>query len=105
MHKPLFPKIDGLESFAGPVVHTGRWDPDLALEGKRVAVIGTGASAIQVVPAIVDEVASLSVFQRTPALRGRSLRSPKKITSGFSPARSRSSRTSASDVSAVWRPR
>ena len=63
---PQLPEIEGLETFAGPVVHTGRWDPDLELEGKRVAVIGTGASAIQVVPAIVEGVAALSVFQRTP---------------------------------------
>ena len=64
--EPRLPDIPGIETFAGPVVHTGRWDPDVALEGKRVGVIGTGASAIQVVPAIVDEVAALSVFQRTP---------------------------------------
>jgi len=64
--EPQLPEIEGIESFSGDVVHTGRWDPGLALESKRVAMIGTGASAIQVVPAIVDEVAALSVFQRTP---------------------------------------
>ncbi|MEM9175615.1 MAG: NAD(P)/FAD-dependent oxidoreductase [Myxococcota bacterium] len=63
---PQLPSIEGIETFSGPVVHTGRWDHDLPLEGKRVAVIGTGASAIQLVPSIVDDVAALSVFQRTP---------------------------------------
>ena len=63
---PQYPEIDGIEKFAGKIMHTAEWDPDYALAGKRVAVIGTGASAIQVVPAIQPEVASLAVFQRTP---------------------------------------
>jgi len=64
--EPKLPEIEGIESFAGKLMHTGRWDHDYDLAGRRVAMIGTGASAIQVVPAIVDEVASLAVFQRTP---------------------------------------
>lgn len=64
--EPKLPDIEGIEDFAGRIVHTGRWDPTLDLEAKRVAMIGTGASAIQVVPEIVDEVAALAVFQRTP---------------------------------------
>ena len=63
---PQLPDIPGIEAFAGAVVHTGRWDHELALKDKRVGVIGTGASAIQVVPAIVDDVSALSIFQRTP---------------------------------------
>lgn len=61
------PDVPGLEGFRGKVFHTARWDHDYDLRGKRVAVIGTGASAIQVVPAIQPEVESLTLFQRTPA--------------------------------------
>ncbi|MGW0662970.1 flavin-containing monooxygenase [Streptodolium elevatio] len=61
------PDIPGLGDFAGPAVHTADWDPDIDLSGKRVAMIGTGASAMQVGPAVVDDVAALTVFQRTPS--------------------------------------
>jgi len=64
---PAYPEIPGLESFAGELFHTARWNHDYDLRGKQVAVIGTGASAVQVLPAIAPEVARLSVFQRTPA--------------------------------------
>ncbi len=64
--QPKPPEIDGLDAFAGTTVHTARWDHDLDLTGKRVAIIGTGASAVQVIPAIAQEVADLTVFQRTP---------------------------------------
>lgn len=63
--EPRMPDIEGLEEFAGPVVHTARWDHDVEYAGKRVAVIGTGASAIQVVPELAREVAHLDVYQRT----------------------------------------
>ncbi|RNL60408.1 NAD(P)/FAD-dependent oxidoreductase [Nocardioides marmoriginsengisoli] len=63
--KPKPPAIPGLESFAGETVHTARWDHDLDLRGKRVGVIGTGASAVQLIPAIAEEVEQLTVFQRT----------------------------------------
>ncbi|WP_030897749.1 flavin-containing monooxygenase [Streptomyces sp. NRRL F-5126] len=63
---PKTPDIPGLADFPGPVFHTARWDHDVDLRGKRVAVIGTGASAIQVVPAIQPEVGHLTLFQRTP---------------------------------------
>jgi len=66
LSKPTFPDIPGVDRFKGKAFHTARWDHDYALEGKRVAVIGTGASAVQVVPAIVDRVAHLALFQRTP---------------------------------------
>ena len=59
--------IPGASDFAGEIFHTARWDHSCNLAGKRVAVIGTGASAIQVVPAIATEVQSLTVFQRTAA--------------------------------------
>ncbi|HEV7628569.1 MAG TPA: NAD(P)/FAD-dependent oxidoreductase, partial [Streptomyces sp.] len=61
------PDIPGLEGFSGKVFHTAQWDHDYDLRGKRVAVIGTGASAIQVVPAIQPYVDKLTLFQRTPA--------------------------------------
>lgn len=60
------PDIPGLDDFAGPAIYTMNWDHDQDLTGKRVAVIGTGASALQVIPAIAPEVKSLTVFQRTP---------------------------------------
>ncbi|HEX6244437.1 MAG TPA: NAD(P)/FAD-dependent oxidoreductase [Polyangiales bacterium] len=66
LSRPSYPKIAGLESFQGAMFHTARWRHDVDLSGKRVAVIGTGASAIQVVPAIVDKVKKLKLFQRTP---------------------------------------
>lgn len=63
---PKVPEIPGLESFPGKVFHSARWDHDYDLRGKRVAVVGTGASAIQIVPAIQREVGRLTLFQRTP---------------------------------------
>lgn len=64
---PKIPDVPGLDSFPGEVFHSARWNHDFALRGKRVAMIGTGASAIQIVPAIQPEVARLTLFQRTPA--------------------------------------
>jgi cation diffusion facilitator CzcD-associated flavoprotein CzcO len=64
--KPKPPDIPGIDDFAGTRMHTARWDASVDLRGKRVAVIGTGASAVQVVPSIAPEVAELTVFQRTP---------------------------------------
>ena len=66
LSRPSMPDIPGLKSFAGKTVHSARWDDGYPLEGKTVGVIGTGASAIQIVPAIAPRVARLHVFQRTP---------------------------------------
>ncbi|WP_431279290.1 flavin-containing monooxygenase [Leifsonia poae] len=63
---PQWPAIPGLESFTGHLFHSSRWDHTLDLTGKRVAVIGTGASAIQIVPALQAQVERLTVYQRTP---------------------------------------
>jgi cyclohexanone monooxygenase len=63
---PNLPEIDGVDSFAGLTMHTARWDHDQDLTGKRVAIIGTGASAVQVIPEIAPIVERLTVFQRTP---------------------------------------
>ncbi len=65
--EPRLPEISGLSDFAGPIMHTAAWNGAVDLRGQRVGVIGTGASAIQVVPQIAREVASLKLFQRTPA--------------------------------------
>ena len=63
---PVVPTIPGLETFAGRAFHSARWDHALDLAGRRVAVIGTGASAVQFVPRIQPRVAALDVYQRTP---------------------------------------
>ncbi len=63
---PAYPKLPGLERFEGTTFHSQSWNHDYPLEGKRVAVIGTGASAIQFVPQIQPKVARLDLYQRTP---------------------------------------
>jgi cation diffusion facilitator CzcD-associated flavoprotein CzcO len=63
--EPSLPAIPGIDDFDGELFHSARWNHDADLTGKRVAVIGTGASAIQIVPAIADEVAHIDVYQRT----------------------------------------
>jgi cation diffusion facilitator CzcD-associated flavoprotein CzcO len=63
---PKMPDISGIEGFEGTLVHSARWDPELDLSGKRVAVIGTGATAVQLIPAIAEKVERLDVYQRTP---------------------------------------
>jgi cation diffusion facilitator CzcD-associated flavoprotein CzcO/acetyl esterase/lipase len=65
LSRPATSRIQGAEHFAGPIFHSARWDHDLDLHGKRVAVIGTGASTIQIVPAIADRVGRLDVYQRS----------------------------------------
>jgi 4-hydroxyacetophenone monooxygenase len=65
LNQPLIPQLPGAESFAGPAFHTARWDHDVDLSGKDVALIGAGATGFQVAPAIADKVRSLTVFQRT----------------------------------------
>jgi cation diffusion facilitator CzcD-associated flavoprotein CzcO len=67
LSEPSLPDVPGLADFAGEVFHSARWNHDYDLEGKRVAVVGTGASAIQIVPSIQPEVKRLVLFQRTPA--------------------------------------
>lgn len=59
------PDLPGIDAFSGPKMHTATWDPNVAIKGKRVAVIGTGASSAQLVPAIADKVEQLVVFQRS----------------------------------------
>ncbi len=65
LNRPKLPDIDGCERFAGPAFHSARWDHDVDLAGKRIGVIGTGASAFQFVPIVAEQAASVTVFQRT----------------------------------------
>lgn len=67
LHEPKTPKIEGIEDFQGDIFHSARWKHDVDLSGKRVAVVGTGSSAIQMVPELAAEVGKLVLFQRTPA--------------------------------------
>ncbi|MBO0856637.1 MAG: NAD(P)/FAD-dependent oxidoreductase, partial [Nocardia sp.] len=64
--RPKLPDIPGVESFSGITMHTARWDHAQDLRGRRVAIIGTGASAVQIIPSIAPEVEHLTVLQRTP---------------------------------------
>jgi cation diffusion facilitator CzcD-associated flavoprotein CzcO len=66
LNRPALPDIPGRADFAGPAWHSARWDHDVDLAGKRVAVVGTGASAIQFVPEIAKSAAQVAVYQRTP---------------------------------------
>ncbi len=65
LSRPALARIPGADRFSGPIFHTARWNHDVELDGKRVAVIGTGASTIQVVPAIAERVGQLDVYQRS----------------------------------------
>ena len=66
LNQPKLPRVAGLGRFDGPSFHTSEWPDSLDVRGKRVAVIGSGASAMQIVPAIADQVDQLIIFQRTP---------------------------------------
>src|SRR6267142_1479846 len=66
LHLPSYPDIPGAGRFGGTAFHSARWDRSCDLTGRRVAVIGTGASAIQFVPEVAQQAAHLTVFQRTP---------------------------------------
>ncbi|WP_323794050.1 NAD(P)/FAD-dependent oxidoreductase [Nocardioides sp.] len=66
LSQPRLPDIAGIESFTGAVVHTTRWNDEVELSGKRVGIIGTGATAVQLIPELADVAADLTVFQRTP---------------------------------------
>jgi cation diffusion facilitator CzcD-associated flavoprotein CzcO len=65
LHHPSYPDIQGLEDFQGSCFHSARWDDSVNLTGKRVGIIGTGSTAIQMVSALVDQVEELVLFQRT----------------------------------------
>jgi cation diffusion facilitator CzcD-associated flavoprotein CzcO len=66
LSQPRLPDIEGVDAFAGTVIHTAQWDDAADLTGKRVAVIGTGATAVQLIPEMARKAAALTVYQRTP---------------------------------------
>jgi cation diffusion facilitator CzcD-associated flavoprotein CzcO len=78
LSEPAIPHFEGVETFGGQVMHSAEWDPSYDVTGKRVAIIGTGASAVQIVPRVHADADHLHVFQRTPAWilphRGRTVR-------------------------------
>ena len=65
LHHPNIPDMPGIEDFEGAVFHSARWDHNIPLEGKNVAVIGTGSTAIQITSALVDQVDEFALFQRS----------------------------------------
>lgn len=66
LHHPAYPEIPGIEDFEGKMFHTARWDDTVSLSGQRVGIIGTGSTSAQIVGEVTDEVAKMTVFQRTP---------------------------------------
>ncbi|WP_293340006.1 NAD(P)/FAD-dependent oxidoreductase [Mycobacterium sp.] len=66
LNRPRWPDLEGRDTFAGTSIHSARWDPSLDLAGKRVAIVGAGCTAVQIVDACVDDVEHLTVFQRQP---------------------------------------
>ena len=66
LNRPSWPKIGGMDNFKGAKMHSARWDHSVSLEGKRVAVVGSAASAIQIIPEAAKVAGQLTVFQRTP---------------------------------------
>ncbi len=71
LSEPSTPELTGIDTFEGEIWHSARWPDGATMQGRKVAVIGTGASAIQIVPEIQPEVAHLTVFQRTAPCAGR----------------------------------
>jgi cation diffusion facilitator CzcD-associated flavoprotein CzcO len=65
LHRPRYPDLAGLDTFAGPVFHSARWDHGVTIDGRRLGIIGTGSTAVQIVSSVVDRVAQLALFQRT----------------------------------------
>lgn len=66
LNQPIKPDIDGIDTFKGKMMHSARWNHDYDIQNKKVGLIGTGASAVQIVPSIANKVQQLTVFQRTP---------------------------------------
>ena len=66
LSQPRLPDIPGIDTFTGRIVHTARWDDSSSFNGHRTAIIGTGSTAVQVIPELAKEVSELTVYQRTP---------------------------------------
>jgi cation diffusion facilitator CzcD-associated flavoprotein CzcO len=82
LNKPAWPKAPGLDAFKGPKIHSANWDETIDLKGKNIILVGSGASAVQILPAIQPIVKAAKVFIRTPRW---SLPSPSQKTGVFSP--------------------
>lgn len=83
LNRPQLPEIDGLDSFEGPCFHSSRWQHDLDFEGKRVGVVGTGASSMQFVPRIAEKVSALTVFQRAAHWASYNASYRRTVSDGF----------------------
>jgi len=83
LSQPRIPDIPGIDTFAGRLIHTAAWDESYSLEGRRVGIIGTGSTGVQVIPELAKRVSELTVYQRTP------IWVMPKIDFGFSPATQR----------------
>ncbi|GIR37120.1 MAG: hypothetical protein CM15mP49_25050 [Actinomycetota bacterium] len=66
LHHPKYPDIDGLDTFEGPMFHTARWDHDIDIAGKRIGLIGTGSSGVQITAAVAPEVKTSRCFNEPP---------------------------------------
>lgn len=66
LHHPISPEFPGLNEFGGVVVHPSQWDEAIDVRGKRVGIVGSGSTAVQILSAIVDDVKAVALFQRTP---------------------------------------
>jgi cation diffusion facilitator CzcD-associated flavoprotein CzcO len=89
LSRPVFPDIPGLQSFGGSLFHSAQWQHEVPLQGRRIGVIGTGASAIQLIPEVAREAARVTVFQRTPPWvvpkLDRAIRRPEQLLYGKLP--------------------
>jgi 4-hydroxyacetophenone monooxygenase len=83
LNRPQFPSIDGLDSFGGPCFHSSRWQHQVDFDGKRVGVIGTGASAMQFVPVLAQKVSKLTIFQRAAHWASYNASYHRKVSDGF----------------------
>ncbi len=83
LNRPLYPDIEGREAFAGVSFHSAEWDESVDLTGKKIAVIGTGASACQFIPEVAKKASQLTVFQRTPPWMIPALRYHEAVPAGF----------------------
>jgi len=82
LNRPKLPEIEGIDDFEGPAFHSARWQHEHSLAGRRVAVIGTGASALQLVPEVAKEASQLLVFQRSPAWMVPNPRYHRRVSDG-----------------------
>jgi len=82
LNRPKLPDITGLERFTGTCMHTARWQPDADVTGKRVAIIGTGATAMQIVPSIAEAAQRVTIFQRTPQWGLPNANQPRAVPDG-----------------------